>query len=80
MSLWGINLDFLNFYWFQFDREHDQALGKEERHRNGTNKVTVSYEKYRKVPDNPIWDDSDDEDEELAAYLDMDDKKRHWDW
>ena len=42
--------------------------------------MTVSYEKYRKVPDNPVWDDSDDEDEELAAYLDMDDKKRHWDW
>ena len=64
----------------QFDREYDQALGKEESHRNGTSKVTVSYEKYRKVPDNPVWDDSDDEDEELAAYLDMDDKKRHWDW
>ena len=64
----------------QFDREHDQALGKEESHRNGTSKVTVSYEKYRTVPDNPIWDDSDDEDEELAAYLDMDDKKRHWDY
>merc|ERR1719219_575736 len=63
----------------QFDREYDQALGKEESHRNGTSKVTVSYEKYRKVPDNPIWDDSDDEDEELAAYLNMDDKKRHWD-
>ena len=64
----------------QFDREHDQALGQEETHRNGTSKVTVSYEKYRIVPDNPVWEDSDDEDEELAAYLDMDEKKRHWDW
>ncbi len=64
----------------QFDREYDQALGFEESHRNGTSKVTVSYEKYKAVPDNPIWDDSEDGDEELAAYLNMDDKKRHWDW
>ena len=62
----------------QFDREYDQALGVEETHRNGTSKVTVSYSKYKLVPENPIWDDSDD-DEELAAYLNSDDRKRHWD-
>ena len=64
----------------QFDKEHDQALGYEESHRNGTSKVTVSYEKYKIVPENTIWDDSDDDDEDLAAYLDMDERKRHWDW
>ena len=64
----------------QYDREYDQALGYEESHRNGTSKVTVSYQKYRMIPDNKIWEDSDDDDEELAAYLDMDEKKRHWDW
>ncbi len=42
-------------------------------------KVTVSYQKYRAVPDHPIWEDSDDDDNELAAYLDMDEMKRHWD-
>ena len=64
----------------QFDREYDQALGVEETHRNGTSKVTVSYSKYKLVPENPIWDDSDDDDEDLAAYLNSDDRKRHWDW
>ena len=63
----------------QFDKEHDQALGIEESQRNGSSKVTVSYQKFRRVPDLPIWDDSDDEDEELEAYLNMDDRKRHWD-
>ena len=63
----------------QFDKEYDQALGMEENQRNGTSKVTVSYQKFRRVPDFPIWDDSDDEDEDLANYLDMDERKRHWD-
>ncbi len=31
------------------------------------------------MPDHPIWEDSDDEDEDLAAYLNMDERKRHWD-
>ena len=64
----------------QFDKEFDQALGVEETQRNGTSKVTVSYSKYKLVPENPIWDDSEDDDEALAAYLDSDDRKRHWDW
>ena len=64
----------------QFDREYDQALGVEETHRNGTSKVTVSYSKYKLVPENDIWEDSEDEDEELVAYLNSDDRKRHWDW
>ena len=63
----------------QFDKEYDQALGMEETQRNGTSKISITYQKYRRVPDYPIWDDSDDEDEDLAAYLDMDERKRHWD-
>ena len=63
----------------QFDKEYDQALGMEETQRNGTSKISISYQKYRRVPDYPIWDDSDDEDEDLAAYLNMDERKRHWD-
>ena len=63
----------------QFDKEYDQALGMEESQRNGGSKISISYQKYRRVPDYPIWDDSDDDDEDLAAYLDMDERKRHWD-
>ena len=64
----------------QFDKEYDQALGVEETHRNGGSKVTVSLSKYKLVPENPIWDDSDDDDETLAAYLALDEDKRHIDW
>lgn len=46
----------------QFDKEYDQALGVEETHKNGGSKVTVSLSKYKLVPENPIWDDSDDDD------------------
>ena len=39
------------------------------------------YEKYKILQsDNPIWEDSDDEDPELLAYLEMDDRKRDWDY
>jgi hypothetical protein len=62
----------------QFDREHDAALGVAEHQANGSSKVTVSFEKYRVVPDNPIWDDSDDDDEDLEAYLNQDERKRNW--
>ena len=77
----GTSDDFLiaQMLQMQFDKEYDQALGMEENQRNGTSKVTVSYQKFRRVPDFPIWDDSDDEDEDLANYLDMDERKRHWD-
>ena len=64
----------------QFDKEYDQALGVEETHRNGGSKISVSYSKYKLVPENPIWDDSDDDDETWAAYLDLDERKRHIDW
>ena len=67
-------------FLMQFDKEYDQALGVEETHKNGGSKVTVSLSKYKLVPENPIWDDSDDDDEALAAYLDLDEEKRHIDW
>ena len=44
---------------------------------NGDSKVSLSYSKYRVIPDNPIWDDSDDDDDEYWA---LDDRKRHVDW
>ena len=62
----------------QFDKEYDSALGKEERNMNSNSKVTVSYSKYRMMPEESrIWDDSDDEEEDL--YFTQDDEKRHWD-
>jgi len=60
----------------QYDREFDQALHLEEDHLNGTSKVRVSYSKYRMVPENVIWDDSDEDEDE---YFTQDDQKRDWD-
>ena len=31
---------------------------------NGTSKVRVTYSKYRMVPENIIWDDSDDDEDD----------------
>jgi len=45
----------------QFDSEYDSVLGIEEKHQNGNSKVRVSYSKYRMVPEDIIWDDSEDE-------------------
>jgi len=62
----------------QFDREYDSALGKEEKNINRNSKVTVSYSKYRMMPEEArIWDDSDEELEDL--YFTQDDSKRDWD-
>jgi len=63
----------------QFDNEHDTIVRNEERVHNRDSKVSVSYQKYKVVPEHKIWEDSDDEDKELAEYLAMDDRKRHWD-
>ena len=64
----------------QFDNEHDTQIANEERVHNGGSKVSVSYQKYKVVPEHRIWYDSDDEDPDLAAYLAMDDHKRAWDY
>jgi len=62
----------------QFDQEYDSALGKEERNMNRNCKVTVSYSKYRRVPEEArIWDDSDEELDDI--YFTQDDSKRDLD-
>ncbi len=38
--------------------------------------MSVSFSRYKVIPDNQIWEESDDEDE----YLVMDDRKRDVDW
>jgi RIO kinase 3 len=58
----------------QFDQEYDSALGKEERNMNRNSKVTVSYSKYRRAPEARIWDDSDEELDDV--YFTQDDSKR----
>jgi RIO kinase 3 len=60
----------------QFDRDYDEALKGEERKQNGSAKVTMDYSKYKVIPDNPIWDDEDSEEDK---YFTMDDSKRAWD-
>jgi len=60
----------------QFDKEFDENLHVEEKHHNRGSKVRVSYSKYRMVPEDVIWDDTDDEEDE---DLNRDDKKRDWD-
>jgi RIO kinase 3 len=65
----------------QFDNENDAAVRNEERAYNGNSKVQLSYEKFKILQsDHPIWEDSDDEDPDLLAYLEMDDRKRDWDY
>ena len=79
----GTNNDFLiaQMLQNQFDNEYDNVVRNEENAYNRNNKIKVSYEKYKVLQsDHPIWDDSDDEDPELLAYLNMDDRKRDWDY
>jgi len=64
----------------QFDNEHDSVIANEERAHNQNSKVSVSYQKYKVVPEHRIWQDSDDEDKDFAEYLAMDDRKRDWDY
>ena len=42
---------------------------QEEDHLNGTSKVRVSYSKYRMVPENVIWDDSDEDEDEYFTQV-----------
>ena len=66
---------------YQFDNENDVAVRNEERNYNGNSKVKLSYEKYKILQsDHPIWEDSDEEDPDVVAYLEMDDRKRDWDY
>lgn len=47
----------------QYDEEHNKLLKAEEKHNNGTNKVTVSYSNY--ICPHPTYSDDDDDDENL---------------
>ena len=79
----GTNNDFLiaQMLQNQFDNEYDTVVRNEENTYNRNNKIKVSYEKYKVLQsDHPIWEDSDEEDPELLAYLNMDDRKRDWDY
>ena len=65
----------------QYDNEYDTVITNEENAYNRNSKIKVSYEKFKVMQSNhPVWDDSDDEDPELLAYLNMDDRKRDWDF
>jgi hypothetical protein len=55
-----------------------KVLKKEEAAANRGSKVSVSYSKYRVIPDNALWEDSDDEEED--PWLVADDRRRHVDW
>lgn len=57
----------------QFDKEHDDEIKRVEKKRNGASKVSVSYDNYRYVPENLVYDtESEDEDVEVAAKKDWD--------
>ncbi|XP_049876055.1 serine/threonine-protein kinase RIO3 [Pectinophora gossypiella] len=57
----------------QFDKEYDEEIKRVEKKRNGDAKVSVSYDNYRTVPENLIYDtDSEDEDVEVAENKDWD--------
>ena len=49
----------------QFDKEYDLALANEEKSYNRNSKVTVTYSKYRMIPEEfKCFDSSDDDDED----------------
>ena len=62
----------------QFDREYDLALSKEERSLNRNSKVTVTYSKYKMIPDELRCYDSSDEDYD-EDYFALDEDKRDLD-
>lgn len=54
----------------EFDKEHDDILALEERKYNGSSKVSVSFDKYRRLPSGTSSDEED---------YDDDTKQEHWD-
>ena len=52
-----------------------QVLKKEEAQHNGTSKVSVSFSKYKVIPEASVWDEEEEE-----GYFLMDDRKRDIDW
>lgn len=57
----------------QFDKEYDDEILRVEKKRNGDSKVSISYDNYRNVPSNLIYD-SDSEDDEIYFG-----NKKDWD-
>ncbi|RWS29775.1 serine/threonine-protein kinase RIO3-like protein [Leptotrombidium deliense] len=55
----------------EFDKEYDAELLLKEKHLNGKSKVSVSFDKYRRLP-NEVQSDTDEDDN-------IDDAKREWD-
>lgn len=45
----------------QYDKEYDERVKKVERKHNGTSKVSISYDNYRFIPEELIYDSSDEE-------------------
>ncbi|XP_063537357.1 serine/threonine-protein kinase RIO3 [Cydia strobilella] len=56
----------------QFDKEYDDEIKRVEKKRNGDAKVSVSYDNYRNVPENLVYDSDSEDDVEVSA-------KRDWD-
>ena len=56
----------------QFDLEHDEELKRVEKAKNKDSKVSISYDNYRIVPDEVLYES--DNDEEIA-----DNSKKDWD-
>jgi len=58
----------------QFDKEHDYGFAKEEAKLNGSSKVTLSYSKYRMIPQELLEFDDSDEDEDWDQF-EMEEKR-----
>lgn len=57
----------------QFDKEYDDEIKRVEKKKNGDAKVTVSFDNYRNVPENLVYDSEDDDEEfENAGKKDWD--------
>ena len=53
-----------------YDREYDEGILHEEKAKNRDCKVSISYSKYRVIPNPPIWQDQSDENDQYFVYGD----------
>lgn len=58
----------------EYDKEHDAKLKKEEKHINKDSKISVSFDRFKRLPDGSFLDSDEDEDESL-----IDPENREWD-
>lgn len=56
----------------QFDREYDDEIKMVEKKRNGNSKVSVSYDNYRNIPEELIYDSNSDDDSVEPGKKDWD--------